>query len=63
MEKEGRYTNFFNESAGIASHNSHLMVNRRQELKEKQEAKRLNDIENKKVQIEKLKQEIDDLSK
>ena len=60
---EQGYEKFFSGSAGKASHNSELMVNRRLEHRQKQETKRQQAILDKQAQIVKLQNEVDDLSK
>ena len=52
---------FFNIDAGIASHNSRLMVERRRENREKMEQKKRMEIDRKKAEIQRLQSEIDDM--
>jgi hypothetical protein len=60
---EEGYGKFFNPKIGEASHNSELMVNRRKEYREKNEAKRQGAIAAKRAQIEQLQNEIDEMSR
>lgn len=58
---ENGYSKFFNIDAGIASHNSRLMVERRRENREKMEQKKRMEIDRKRAEIQKLQSEIDDM--
>lgn len=58
---EKGYGKFFDVTVGQASHNSKLMVDRRQKLREEEEARRKRDIERKKEQINKLQSEIESM--
>lgn len=58
---ENGYSKFFNIDAGIASHNSRLMVERRRENREKMEQKKRMEIDRKKAEIQRLQSEIDDM--
>ncbi len=62
-ETEEGYKKIFSTAVGQASHNSELMVNRRKELRESIEAKKQKEIANKRAQIQKLQNEIDDMSR
>ncbi len=63
MQKENGYGKFFSTVVGKASHNSHLMVERRQERRKMIEEQRQKAIENKKAQIEKLQKELESMEK
>lgn len=63
IQTEKGYRKFFSESVGYASHNSHLMIDRRRENRENREALRRKAIANKKEQIANLQAEIDSMSK
>lgn len=54
---------FFSTTVGKASHYSDLMVNRRKEYREEAEKQRLKEIDDKKAQIARLQNEIDDMEK
>lgn len=58
---ENGYNKFFDIDAGIASHNSKLMVERRRENREKMEQKKRMEIDRKRAEIQKLQSEIDDM--
>lgn len=58
---ENGYSKFFDIDAGIASHNSKLMVERRRENREKMEQKKRMEIDRKKAEIQRLQSEIDDM--
>ncbi len=58
---EKGYRKFFSTIVGEASHNSKLMVNRRQEHRKRIEEQRQKAIADKKAQIEKLQSELDGL--
>lgn len=60
---EKGYGKFFSMIVGQASHNSELMINKRQQHKEMIEAKRQKAIADKKAQIEKLQSELDSMEK
>ena len=60
---EKGYEKFFTEEVGMASHNSKLMVERRQENRLKVEAIKQHDIEAKKEQIRKLQSELDEMQR
>lgn len=63
MQTENGYSKFFSTIVGEASHNSDLMIKRRQEHRSKVEAQRQKAIAYKKAQIEKLQSEIDNMEK
>lgn len=58
---EKDYGKFFSSSVGEASHNSELMVNRRQECKEMIEASRQRGMAKKEDQIRRLRNELNDM--
>ena len=58
---ENGYNKFFDIDAGIAAHNSKLMVERRRENREKMEQKKRMEIDRKKAEIQRLQSEIDDM--
>lgn len=62
-QTEKGYGKFFSTIVGQISHNSKLMVDRRQERRAMIEAKRQKDIADKKAQIERLQSEIDSIEK
>lgn len=56
------YNKFFDVGIGKASHNSRLMVDRRQKRREHLKAAKQKEIESRKAQIAKLQSEIDEMS-
>lgn len=62
-QTEKGYGKFFSTIVGRASHNSELMVNRRQEHREMLERQKQKAIADKKAQIEKLQNELDSMEK
>lgn len=62
-QTEKGYSKFFSPAVGKASHNSNLMIKRRQEHRARIEAAKQKAIDDKKAQIEKLQTEINDISK
>lgn len=62
-QKEIGYGKFFSRSVGQASHNSELMINRRQEHRSMIEVQKQKDIEAKRAQIEKLQSELNNMEK
>ena len=62
-QTEKGYGKFFSTIVGKASHNSELMVNRKQEHREMIEKQRQKAIADKKAQIEKLQSELDSMEK
>lgn len=58
---ENGYGTFFSPIIGRVSHNSELMVNKRQQRREKIEAKRQQAIQEKKAQLARLQTELDDM--
>ena len=63
MRTEEGYKKYFNEKIGRASHNSPLMVARRQKNREEIEARRRRAIDYKKEQIARLQGEIEDMER
>lgn len=63
IQTEKGYGKFFSTIVGQASHNSELMINRRQENRARIEAQRQKAIADKKAQIEKLQSELDSMEK
>ena len=62
-QTEKGYSKFFSIIVGQASHNSKLMINRRQEHRSRIEIQRQKAIASKKAQIEKLQSELDSMEK
>lgn len=62
-QTEKGYGKFFSTIVGKASHNSRLMINRRQEHRSRIEIQRKKAIADKKAQIEKLQSELDSMEK
>lgn len=62
-QTEKGYGKFFSTVVGRASHNSALMVNRRQEYRSRIDAQRQEAIANKRAQIEQLQSELDSMEK
>ena len=62
-QTEVGYRKFFSMAVGQASHNSELMVNRRQERRARMEAKKQKEIEDKRAQIAELQSELNDMEK
>lgn len=60
--ENGKYQKFFNTQIGRLSHFSSKMRNKRQQMKEFMEKNRQSELEEKRKQIKRLKDEIDDLS-
>lgn len=62
-QTEKGYGKFFSSIVGRASHNSELMINRRQQHREMMEAQRQKAIADKKDQIKKLQSELESMEK
>lgn len=62
-QTEKGYGKFFSIVVGIASHNSELMVNRRQEHREIIEYRRQKAIADKKAELEKLQEELESMAR
>lgn len=63
IQTEKGYAKFFSTIVGQASHNSDLMVNKRQQRKEMMEAQKQKAIADKKAQIAKLQSEVKSMEK
>lgn len=60
-QSEQGYTKFFNPSVGLVSHNSDLMIGRRRERQAMLEERRQQLVQNKKAEIARLQNEVNDL--
>lgn len=62
-QTEKGYGKFFSTVVGLASHNSRLMINKRQEYRSNLEVQRQQSIADKKAQIKKIQSELDSMEK